>query len=320
MNIYKGVDNRIFFSVRNSDRRAIPTQGLSFVAYMVHNQTEDLLLEKELDVVDASRGEYELFISVEDTDDWKPGTYRLVVTKANLEGDTEFVYADEGYTVIGEVYVHERALPIKRPIIISKASEWLRQDNTPRPEEPHPHDFVSSTYKGIKQVSNTLQEMSVTVNSTSYTGKFIIEGSNRPTADSVSLDWFPIEINGNNFIDYTNFDGTQKIIITEKTRWIRFRLETAVKFFAKSVTIVQAGSGYENGDILTLSGGNVNAQFEVVTAVGGAIETLSIINPGNFSSVPVNPVELDGGSGSGIQVSISWERAENIIDSVTIRY
>jgi hypothetical protein len=76
-----------------------------------------------------------------------------------------------------------------------------------------------------------------------------------------------------------------------------------------SATIATAGTGYTVGDIVTLDAGSgtpiTNAQFRVEAVDGGnGITSLLLINGGSYQQTPtVDPVDLNGGTGSGAQVT-----------------
>jgi parallel beta-helix repeat protein len=69
------------------------------------------------------------------------------------------------------------------------------------------------------------------------------------------------------------------------------------------VMVDTAGSAYQAGDVLTLSGGTGTPTQVAVTATGpgGSLlpDGLAIIEPGKYSVFPANPASCTGGSGSG---------------------
>lgn len=68
------------------------------------------------------------------------------------------------------------------------------------------------------------------------------------------------------------------------------------------------GTGYQVGDVLTVPGAGTPAKV-MVTAIstGGAISLagIFILNPGNYSSFPANPVAVTGGHGTGAKVILT---------------
>jgi hypothetical protein len=76
-------------------------------------------------------------------------------------------------------------------------------------------------------------------------------------------------------------------------------------------TIVNAGTGYSQGDIVTLVGGtNASpAKLNVLQAPSGPITKLSTRPAGDlgvYSVLPANPVALSGGTGTGATLNVVW--------------
>ncbi|MBL5911244.1 GDSL-type esterase/lipase family protein [Enterobacter asburiae] len=78
---------------------------------------------------------------------------------------------------------------------------------------------------------------------------------------------------------------------------------------ASGVTITAGGTGYTVGDTLTVSGGVYAAQTKLrITTVGtgGAVTAAAVIQPGVYTTTPVNPAAVSGGTGSGATFTLTW--------------
>lgn len=84
-----------------------------------------------------------------------------------------------------------------------------------------------------------------------------------------------------------------------------------------NTAVAAAGSGYAVNDIITIVGGTVNigltgtavpAKLEVTSiGGGGTITGVRIYSPGNYAGpVPINPVAVSGGLGTGATFTLSW--------------
>jgi hypothetical protein len=74
-------------------------------------------------------------------------------------------------------------------------------------------------------------------------------------------------------------------------------------------TVQSGGTGYTNGDVLTVVGGTptgVAATLTVTGVSGGAITTVSATNFGQYTVLPTNPVSVTGGTGSSATLNLSW--------------
>jgi len=84
------------------------------------------------------------------------------------------------------------------------------------------------------------------------------------------------------------------------------------RFAVVDFTINPGSAGHQTNDILTFiaaTPGDVNVQLKVLTVDGlGAILTAEIVNPGDFTSVPANPIATwtTSGTGTGVDLDLDW--------------
>jgi hypothetical protein len=72
-------------------------------------------------------------------------------------------------------------------------------------------------------------------------------------------------------------------------------------------TVVSGGTGYTNGDTLTIAG--TSATLTVTGVSGGVITSVASGNfiPVSLASIPANPASVTGGTGSGATFTILWK-------------
>ena len=78
--------------------------------------------------------------------------------------------------------------------------------------------------------------------------------------------------------------------------------------FMGNFTIANGGTGYTNGDVLTIVGGTFSsvASLTVSSNTGGVITGLTISSYGSYTALPTNPVSVTGGTGVGATFTIAW--------------
>jgi hypothetical protein len=73
-------------------------------------------------------------------------------------------------------------------------------------------------------------------------------------------------------------------------------------------TVVGGGTGYTNGDVLTIVGGTPSgaATYTVTGVSGGVITSVAPQNSGAYTTPPSNPVSVTGGTGTGATLNLTY--------------
>lgn len=108
--------------------------------------------------------------------------------------------------------------------------------------------------------------------------------------------------------------------LTRKGRVYLYQYDTTGTFEISSVTVVNGGTGYSDGNILTITVGGKSATF-VAATLNGAVRSLTILDPGKFitttSATQSTSVFPSGGVDCTINVtfaltqSVGWRHLEN---------
>jgi phosphotransferase system HPr-like phosphotransfer protein len=83
---------------------------------------------------------------------------------------------------------------------------------------------------------------------------------------------------------------------------------TPAFMIANAATIAAGGTGYTLNDVVTLVGGTpiVAATFVVTGVSGGVVTSVGSPNFGTYSVLPLNPVSVTGGTGTGLTLNATW--------------
>jgi len=84
---------------------------------------------------------------------------------------------------------------------------------------------------------------------------------------------------------------------------------TITQMGATLATIQSGGSGYTNGDVLTVVGGtpvSVGATYTVTAVSGGVITAVTPLNFATYTVLPTSPVSVTGGTGSGATLNLTY--------------
>jgi len=97
----------------------------------------------------------------------------------------------------------------------------------------------------------------------------------------------------------TNIVTESEVHIVDVANNLTVTKNESVNGTVQSVTVAAGGTGYDNADILTVSGGTgTAATLNITTDGSGVIVSAGVETAGEYSIDPTNPVSHTGGSGS----------------------
>ena len=113
-----------------------------------------------------------------------------------------------------------------------------------------------------------------------------------------------------NTITVTNggaFDAIPTLTISAPPLGGTTATATVASMKAARAFIDTQGSGYTNGDVLTVSGGTFGTSAQVtVTVSGGLITEIVVSRAGSYTVLPSNAVSTSGGTGTGAKFYMQW--------------
>ena len=80
----------------------------------------------------------------------------------------------------------------------------------------------------------------------------------------------------------------------------------------ESATINAGGTGYTDGDVLTVSGGTGTAATLTVQETGGVVDSVVVTTTGDYSVAPSNPVSVTGGTGAGATFDLAFNSTDDV--------
>lgn len=229
--IYKGVTNTIDFVIRNNDRKPISMVGYRLVAQIreVNNPTKsttppEMLLEKDLIMVDETAGKAKLMLDPEDIQDWGTGYYRYSIRTVNTDGRNELLYTDINKETWGNFELIEGISSSLTPPIIVEASKF-----TPTPAGNYDVKYCTGAMPGDAQAQRASGTHTIAAYTTKWSGKIWVEGSltNEPPLPS---EWFVIPIGaGADYLEVKADDpiGVKLINFTMNLYWLRIIYQPA---------------------------------------------------------------------------------------------
>ena len=224
--VYKGVTNTIDFVIRNNDRKPISIVGYTLVAQIreVNNQTNatlpnEILLEKNLVIVDETAGKAKLILQPDDIENWASGYYQYTIRTIDQNSQNELLYTDINKDTWGSFELIEGISSSVVP-----PQEILGSHFTPQPVGyGFDTKWATGALAGDAQSQRANGTHTLTVYTTNWLGKIWVEGSlsNQPPLQS---DWFYIPLTANSdYIELSTLNTTSPILInfTMNLYWLR---------------------------------------------------------------------------------------------------
>jgi len=113
MKIYKGVDNRLDFQVRNNDNKSKNITELDSVTFnIIAVDTKGIQLQKAVTIETATEGKMYVLLSEADIQDLERGYYQFSMFYTDGSGNRFPLYGDSQYDALGQLQVIDGAFDI----------------------------------------------------------------------------------------------------------------------------------------------------------------------------------------------------------------
>lgn len=196
--IYKGAHSNIEFAIVNHDRKPLFLKGREVKIRLINFQTKELLLEKNMIIVDPYSGRVKLILSPGDISDWEEGIIEYYVILLNIDENEEYyLYNDfaqgaTGYITLKGTAVEQKPEPQK---LTGFKSENI-DDKT---------FFISNIFKGPIMLGYNEPFVTTTINLENFSGKLYFQGTTELMVPSNNVNWITIQLeNGFDFLEFNN--------------------------------------------------------------------------------------------------------------------
>lgn len=213
--LYKGIDNKLQFSVRDNDRKAFCIRDKKLTLTFINHIT-NTKMEYPLWCVDAYKGLFELTIPEKDLRDIKPTYYKASVVYKDLEGEETILYSSINYDPTFDIYVKEGFREVIKPSFELNPKEFLQCYYIEKRDGQRYEYFASSKIKADETTSHTA---SVTVKD-HFLGKIVMEASTE--LEPLDNDWFEVdskEYTLDNMVPEETFMFNKEL----SCLWVRFK-------------------------------------------------------------------------------------------------
>lgn len=210
--VFKHLTNEVDFLVKDYDKKPQNLNGKSLFMCVVDERSDKVVLQVQLQIIDASRGHSRLVLKPNAISGLDLGSYRYSVTLQRDDSSHIAIYTDQHRSLRGHLEVTLGPLPEPKPSITIDSSLFLSQTwGTPLLEY-----FVAESFPGSAQSGTSDGHHTVTVYTQSFTGDFEIQASLENSPPSEPSAWFTVST-----ASLTNKTGITGIQFFGSYRWIR---------------------------------------------------------------------------------------------------
>lgn len=212
LRLFTGLDNELYFYLKNQDRKPVLTHGMEIHGTLVNRETGGAIVKQKLALLEPTQGLCRMTVYANDIYGMAGTICDLVLTYTNDRGLELPLYVDQNMRPAFTVEVTDDAQPVPLKTQVDDTVYEVDGIN-------YGSIMYGPTYYGKKNGLITFG-----VYATNYTGKFWLEAStsNQPA----SGDWFEIELGVQNFYhSFINFSGIEPFVFQSNIQWFRPKWE-----------------------------------------------------------------------------------------------
>ena len=304
LKIYRGVDNKIDFQVRNADEKVQTITGSAIVFSLTNKETGELILQKDCTVQSNLTGKVYVTLTEFELRSIESGQYIYCLhseLRTTIDSNN-YIVASKKPLFIDSQYGVNATLEIYGNVFgeVQDSYETIAFEERVALELNALSTFYSSTIPANPQLTNPQSVHTFQLNLTNYFGEIAIEASQEDSAaPEIWFDVATIDSAGLNIL-YRNIVG--------KYNWFRIRHKPSMTNSLARFTIEQtilldynvslgnSGFGYQVGDVITFNGG----------ILGG--ET-----PTNNLEITVTEVDSNGGITDFTWTGVSYNGVKTFV-------
>jgi len=227
--VSRGVDNNLLFEFQNQEQRSFDLTGSNLVFRAISRDGKELLLEKEVVVLNAKSGRARVTVTAADLDNVEPQDANWSVTR-HSGILTEPVYMDEQAGSRGELEIRDAVFPDyvhTAEITMPSQSEYIGSDRASNSPPADPMTQYSSWTRGRDVDQSTFQ-----ITLKDFTGIIEIQGAmdnDDIWFGKTEYPWFEVDFsladdNNNTKVSELEFEDSSEtfaINITGYYPWLR---------------------------------------------------------------------------------------------------
>ena len=221
LRIYKGVDNKIKFLIRNQDQKIQNLLYKQITFNLMDPTTSELVFSRTAIMSYDKKGQAYVNLYKEELNDVSAGNYYYSTYIVDGEGETAIIFTDLNYNAQGSAHVSDSVYPAFVPSFQPNLGPY--NNNNPN---VHGYSDVNQVFSDVINITDYVKSRAVaqTVQyyGTNFSGTVEVQASLEPIPNALPAKWATIYTE-----TLSGFSGTNYFSFEGKYSMIRFHITTA---------------------------------------------------------------------------------------------
>ena len=210
--LYQGIDNNVKFELKDSDRNAINLTDFTVTMNILDTNSKETSITRPLTITNATSGLASLSLTSADLDNLASGFYNYSLFTTDSNSEQQIVYTDLNQAAKGTVELIEG--------VVTTIADTLTMEWNPGTDDGT--WYYSNAVSGASERNLTSSNHTIAVYTSSFDGKFKMQGCLANIASTDNNDWFDVPlITGTTEVTVTNTDTLSPHRFISQARWVR---------------------------------------------------------------------------------------------------
>lgn len=210
--LYQGIDNTVKFELKDSDRAPVDLTNMTVTINIIDSNSKETSISRPLTITSATKGQASLSLTSADLYNIADGLYNYSLYTTNNNSEQQIVFTDLNRAAVGTVEIIEGVMPNPAETL---TMEW----------DPGTNDgtwYYSNSVAGASERNLTSSNHTIAVYTSSFIGKFKMQGCLTDTASNDDNDWFDIPLtSGTTQVSLTASDSLAPYRFISQAKWVR---------------------------------------------------------------------------------------------------
>lgn len=214
LQIYKGVDNRFQFLIKNNDQKPVSLLDSSVLFNLIDPTTKELVFTRNLDLVYSNTGTATVLIPSQVMDNINAGLYNYSIVITGGEGEQQIVYSDDNYNAQGQARINENVYPAFVPSLKPTILQYGNNSDTNYQNVAYTSNSLMANYVRGSAVYQTVQ-----YNANAFTGNVDLQVTQDVSSSVTGNSYTTV-----NTVQLNNFSGNGYFNFQGKYAAVRFKI------------------------------------------------------------------------------------------------